>query len=94
MLHLLRRLFSRTARRQIFPYRDGTRRRLADPLRILRAIDDHPTWRPATHLGLMAYDSPMGREAQAVTLAAIREIFDVRPLADDGSGLTLSLIHI
>jgi hypothetical protein len=88
MLHLLRRLFSRTARREIFTFWDGHRHRQVDPLTILRATDEHPIWKPATDLKLMQVDSELGRAAQRATLAGIRDIFGIRPLADDGSGLT------
>ncbi|MEM6798542.1 MAG: hypothetical protein AAF589_03425 [Planctomycetota bacterium] len=73
-------------RRLIFKYWDGTRRRRADPYRLYRAMQDHPTFNfsdPAT-MDLVAE----GCEPEfSDCVAALGDVFDCRSL-DESGGLT------
>lgn len=70
------------AKRQIFSFYDGSRRRYADPLLIRRKLIEHPTFKWDVDPLLVDNDDVFGRAAYRVTLAAIREIFDVQPLSE------------
>ena len=87
MFRFLRNLFS-DRRRQIFKFSDGTRTRRVDPFAVLRAIDDHPAWVPHRDSPIMCHADKFGREALATTLQGISDVFGVKRLQDDGSGLT------
>lgn len=88
MLNFLAKLFSRDARRRIFVYSDGERTRRADPMSLQRAIAEHPVWVPARDLPLITKDDEFGREALRDSLQGIRDVFGLKPLSDDGRGLT------
>ena len=73
----------RAARRDraIFRYWDGTRTRAVDPMVVYRVLACHPRFIWRDHPRQVERD----HDALRITLEAIREAFDVRPLTADGS---------
>ena len=74
--------------RGIFSYFDGTRDRHVDPLVIRRKFIDHPEFSWDSDPAIIDNDSEMGRTAYARTLQAMQDVFEIKPLADDLTGLT------
>lgn len=99
---LLTRLIGRQRKRQIFRFFDGKRERGADPLAVIRALNSHPEFDPATTPteatapdlpGTTAEDrrrlDAAASAAAALTARATLEAFGVKPYDDDtGEGLT------
>lgn len=59
--------------------------RSADPLAAARAIDHHPTFNAAKHIALLQDED---QEAMAITLGAVRDVFDVAEWSESTPGLT------
>jgi len=75
----------REAARQIFGYWDGSRERRIDPMKAARGFDAHPRFNLSKHLALVEKDDP---EAIAITLEAVRDVFDVKEWTEATPGLT------
>jgi len=79
--------------RAIFKYWDGTRTRAVDPMVVYRVLACHPTFIWRDHPRQVERD----HDALRITLGAIRDAFDVKPLSADGKhgiseGETLGLL--
>lgn len=96
MLTTLRQFFARR-RRAIFRYHDGLRTRFGDPSAHYRALLEHPRFDWAVHPLLIEVPIPVGEdparvkaaekvslEALGITADAVREAFDVPPVAAGG----------
>lgn len=78
----------RERQRAIFRYWDGTRERGADPAVVYRALVSHPTFDWETHPVLIDTGD---KDALAITLGAIREVFGVVAWAEDNDGRSTGL---
>ena len=81
---LFGRLFKRKPKQAIFPYWDGFKNRLADPMVVARMLEDDPEYRGDIH-PKRSDDGDIA--ATAIVVAATRRALDVPPFGDKG-GLT------
>jgi hypothetical protein len=75
--------------RRIFRFFDGSDHRLADPLELMRKLRRHPC--DFDKVEAMRKDAPnddLADESWLELVAAIRDVFEVKPLDQDGRGLT------
>lgn len=81
--------------RNIFRYHDGTRSRAIDPLVAWRRMWEHPTCNPekdiepATGLTSDGTPIPFDQAAQDRVIAMARDMFDLKPFNENGTGLTI-----
>ena len=82
----------RKPKRAIFKYHNGQKWTWADPLEVARSLDSHAEFRPHVHVAMMTVpaDDPAApspqevAEAQRVTVAAVREAFQIPAFVDGG----------